>query len=74
VWSIINGDEVVGSTLFKFSTAMDSGDYIAQFSVENANHKHVGDIMIEIEKLILNWLYNSLIINPIKFRSDLDIV
>lgn len=53
VWSIINGDQVVGSSVFKISEGMDDGDILYQVSVENSKEDDVGSLLRKIEEKLL---------------------
>jgi methionyl-tRNA formyltransferase len=53
VWSIINGDELVGSTLFQIDEGMDSGPILLQVSVKNLSDRNVGQILDEIQHKML---------------------
>jgi methionyl-tRNA formyltransferase len=53
VWSIINGDQVVGSSVFKISEGMDDGDILYQVSVENNEEDDVGSLLRKIEEKLL---------------------
>lgn len=37
VWSMLNGDEYIGSSLFKFETGMDTGDIFYQWRIHSTN-------------------------------------
>lgn len=45
VWSIINGDEFTGTSIFKFSPGMDDGPLYAQQKIEIANTDYVSDVL-----------------------------
>lgn len=49
VWSIINGDAKVGSSLFQFASGVDDGDLLAQFEIDLAMHENVVDALQGIE-------------------------
>lgn len=51
VWSMINGDEVVGSSLFKISQGIDVGDVYFNWSV-NTEQKKIGCVLSELESKI----------------------
>jgi methionyl-tRNA formyltransferase len=53
VWSIINGDEEVGSTLFRIDEGMDSGPILLQVSAANSSDRNVGQILVEIQDKLL---------------------
>lgn len=48
VWSLINGDKIVGSSLFRITQEMDAGTVYHQWEVEN-NSRSIGDVLDEIE-------------------------
>lgn len=52
-WSLINGDEVVGSTIFKLSEKMDAGSILHQVRVRNEAHDDIATIMNKIEQALL---------------------
>lgn len=45
VWSIINGDEFTGTSIFKFSPGMDDGPVYAQKKIEIADNDYVADVL-----------------------------
>lgn len=51
VWSMINGDGEVGSSLFKISDGVDVGEVYFQWSCAREN-KHIGQILSDIESKI----------------------
>lgn len=60
VWSVINGDEELGSTIFQITPEMDAGDYVAQIRVKNQENASIGQIMGQVESRVLiellkNW-------------------
>jgi methionyl-tRNA formyltransferase len=60
VWSVINGDEELGSTIFQITPEMDAGDYVAQIRVKNQENASIGEIMQQVESKVLiellkNW-------------------
>ncbi|HYC02686.1 MAG TPA: methionyl-tRNA formyltransferase [Azospirillaceae bacterium] len=50
VWSIMNGEQTVGSTVFRMGPGMDDGDILLQVAVRNGPDRDVGDILAEIEE------------------------
>jgi methionyl-tRNA formyltransferase len=56
VWSIINGEQHVGSTVFKMTPEMDAGDILMQVTVWNQPEKTVGVLLAEIEKELVQRL------------------
>lgn len=56
VWSIMNGDLVVGSTVFKITEEMDAGEVLLQVSVDNTINDTIGTILTKIEESLLNAL------------------
>lgn len=53
VWSIINGDEYVGGTIFRFTEAMDDGPVLYQGKVALGNHCGIGEILQKLENDLL---------------------
>lgn len=53
VWSIINGDQIVGSSVFKISEGMDDGEILYQVMVENNKEDDVGTLLLKIEEKLL---------------------
>ena len=51
VWSMILGDEIVGSSLFAITEEMDDGDVYHSWEVER-NNKYIGEILDEIDEKI----------------------
>ncbi|HNR18915.1 MAG TPA: methionyl-tRNA formyltransferase [Bacteroidia bacterium] len=45
VWSIINGDEFTGTSIFKFSSGMDDGPVYAQKKIEITNTDYIADVL-----------------------------
>lgn len=56
VWSIIKGDEFIGSTIFMITPEMDAGDYVAQVRIQNDENESISEIMIRVEEKILSEL------------------
>ena len=52
-WSMINGDEVVGSTVFELSEEMDAGRILHQVRVKNDTHDDIATILRKIEQALL---------------------
>jgi methionyl-tRNA formyltransferase len=53
VWSIINGDNEVGASVFKFTPGMDDGDILLQVRVSNEIHDTIGTILYKIENALV---------------------
>ena len=53
MWSIINGDRLVGSSVFKFEKGIDTGPLLLQVSVENDPSLNVSAILDRIQKLLV---------------------
>ena len=53
VWSIINGDEYVGSTIFSITEDMDKGDIWAQTSIKLEFDHYVSDVLNILEDSII---------------------
>ncbi len=49
VWSIINGDEYIGASVFKFTSEMDDGDLLHQVRVNLACDDTIADALRKIE-------------------------
>lgn len=65
VWAIINGDEQVGSTVFRFCEGMDNGPILHQVSIDLGSDDQIGDVLKRITSRMLIDL-------PAKWRSLLD--
>jgi methionyl-tRNA formyltransferase len=53
VWSIINGDDFVGSSVFRLSEGMDTGDLLLQVEVENRITDDIQSLLDKIEERLL---------------------
>jgi len=51
VWQLINGEEEVGSSFFRFSSGMDDGKVLHQVKFINKNSINIDEAMKNIEKL-----------------------
>lgn len=49
VWAIINGDEKVGISLFKFSDGIDNGDILFQRSIHISYEEYISNILQKLE-------------------------
>ena len=56
VWSIINGDGEVGSTVFRISEGMDDGEILHQIRVTNSETDTIGTLLPKIESKLLEEL------------------
>ncbi len=56
VWSIINGDECVGSTVFRISDGVDNGDVLLQARVKNELADTIETLLKKIEDSLLEAL------------------
>jgi len=56
VWSIMNGDSEVGSSVFKFDAGIDSGPILFQVAVRNTPSLTVADLLAQIQSLLLDRL------------------
>jgi len=65
VWSIINGDDEVGATLFRFAPGMDDGDILHQVRVKNDPKDNIGTLLKKIESQLIDTL-------PSTWKSLLD--
>lgn len=59
VWSIINGERYVGSSLFSFTEGMDEGKIWYQCRIELKFHHYIDDILKLIEKGMLQFFKES---------------
>ena len=50
VWQIINREEVIGSSLFRFAAGMDDGAVLDQVRIENARNLTIGEATDRIER------------------------
>ena len=53
VWAIINGDEYLGSTIFKFDENVDSGPILSQVKIKISQQEDISTIIARLEKLVL---------------------
>ncbi len=53
VWSIINGDATVGSSVFKLTEGMDAGDILLQVEIENRITDDIQSLLNKIENKLL---------------------
>jgi methionyl-tRNA formyltransferase len=65
VWSIINGDDVVGATVFRFAPGIDDGDILHQVRVPNDPDDNIGTLLRKIEGAMVSTL-------PAKWKALLD--
>ena len=56
VWSVINGDNEVGSTLFKFNDGMDDGDVYGQVKICISDDDYISDILLALETATIRML------------------
>jgi methionyl-tRNA formyltransferase len=56
VWSIINGEQIVGSSVFKLTKGMDDGDILHQVEVFLESESNIQYALSEIEKKLLDTL------------------
>ncbi len=56
VWQLINDEDIIGSSLFKFSEGMDDGDILHQVSFKNSSNYNIQTATKELEKLWCNCL------------------
>ena len=52
VWSLINGDKVVGASIFKIDSGVDSGDILLQHKVKLKEDDSIGDVLDNFNKNI----------------------
>jgi len=53
VWAIINGDEYLGSTIFKFDEGIDSGPILSQVTMRVSPQEDISTIGEKLEKLVI---------------------
>lgn len=56
VWSILNGDEIVGSTVFRISEGMDDGDILCQVAIKLDATQDISDALFQIEGELISKL------------------
>lgn len=56
VWSILNGDETVGSTVFRITEGMDDGEILCQVSTRLESSQDVSDALFLIEEKLVDAL------------------
>ncbi|UCC81101.1 MAG: methionyl-tRNA formyltransferase [Candidatus Zixiibacteriota bacterium] len=61
VWAMINGDKVVGTTLFSFAEGMDDGDIWAQEKIEIGEDDYISDVMARLEEKAVSILKDKYI-------------
>ena len=69
VWSIINGEKIVGSTIFKIEEGMDDGEILHTIKVELDQKMHIGDVLNIIQEKTVSSLpkkWNLLLHGSIK--------
>ncbi|UCE67388.1 MAG: methionyl-tRNA formyltransferase [Candidatus Zixiibacteriota bacterium] len=69
VWAMINGEKVVGTTLFSFAEGMDNGDIWAQEKVDVGDNDYISDMLAKLEEKavsILKEKYISILEGKIK--------
>ncbi len=54
VWSILNGDEILGSTIFKFDEGIDTGPILSQVKLKVTNNDNITSIITELETLAIH--------------------
>ena len=54
VWSIINGDHLVGSTIFKISEGLDDGEILHQVKIKNEFNDDISILLSKIEDKLIN--------------------
>jgi len=70
IWTILNGERYVGSTMFKLSEGLDDGPILHQICFEIANDEDVSTILLKIQKRMIDEVPNrwlELISNRAKF-------
>lgn len=58
IWTILNGERYVGSTMFKLSEGLDDGPILHQICFEIANADDVSTILLKIQKGMLDEVPN----------------
>ncbi len=69
VWAMINGEKIIGTTLFSFAEGMDDGDIWAQEKVEVGDNDYISDMLARLEEkavLILKEKYIAILEGKIK--------
>jgi methionyl-tRNA formyltransferase len=69
VWAMINGEKIVGTTLFSLAEGMDDGDIWAQEKIEIGNNDYISDVMAKLEEKaisILNEKYIAILEAKVK--------
>ncbi|MCQ4923219.1 methionyl-tRNA formyltransferase [Tissierella carlieri] len=54
VWTLINGEEETGVSMFYFNEEIDSGDLIAQKEIKISNNDYIDDVLKKVEKEVFN--------------------
>ena len=54
VWSIINGDETVGCSVFRVSNGVDDGEIAHQIEIENKQEDNISTLLIKIQNRLLS--------------------
>jgi methionyl-tRNA formyltransferase len=67
VWAMINGEPVVGATLFHAAETVDSGDIVDQVEVEVGPTDRIGDVMDRVTKAYIELLDRNL---PLILQGD----
>jgi len=69
VWAMINGDKIVGTTLFSFGEGMDDGDIWAQEKVEVCENDYISDMLLKLQEKAVSILrdkYTDILEDKIK--------
>jgi methionyl-tRNA formyltransferase len=61
VWAMVNGDKIVGTTMFSFAEGMDDGDIWAQEKVEIGQHDYISDVVVRLEEKAVSILKDKYI-------------
>ncbi len=54
VWSILKGDPVVGSTIFKFDSGIDSGPILSQVALEISENENITVVSKKLNQLVID--------------------
>jgi methionyl-tRNA formyltransferase len=59
-WAMINGEKMVGTTLFHMGAGVDDGDIIAQKTVSVQEDDYIEDVLVKIKKVAIEMLEQAL--------------
>lgn len=55
VWSMLNGEEIIGYSVFSFTKEMDKGNLWHQESIRINQNDYINDVLLKVEKSVLQF-------------------